>query len=327
VNYRDYMNAYVLPVLAESRLQDLTPVRLNLLYGHLLSKGRVRGAGGLAPKTVQNVHRMMHRALSDAVRWGYLPRNPAKDAQPPRVGRSRPTIWTPPQLGVFVGQVRHDRFFALWLLVVTTGLRRGELAGLTRQDVDLVHKRVSPSVPRVVVAGRAVESETKTRAGVRSLALDPDTTAALHDYIERWSVERRLLGQGSQLLFVWPDGRPLHPDTITSRFHKHCIEAGLPRIRVHDVRHSYASAALSAGVPAKVTSERLGHATAAFTLQTYAHIIPGMDSEAAIAVASLILGSSQPSVGNSVGIEEPLGRKESWPGTKSQASGGSGGRI
>ena len=122
----------------------------------------------------------------------------------------------------------------MWLLVVTIGFRRGELAGLLRDDIDLEHSRVSPSSPRVVVGGRAEESETKTRSGERTLALDPDTWAALRDYLETWDREREILGQTSQLLFVWPSGQPLHPDTITALFHKHCVAAGLPRIRLHD---------------------------------------------------------------------------------------------
>ena len=291
VNYRDYLNAYVIPVIGQTALQDLTPIRLNLLYSHLLESGRVRRPGGLAPKTVQNVHRMLHRALKDAVKWDLVPRNVAEDAEPPRVRRTKPSVWTPAQLGQFVEHVREDRFFALWLLVVTTGFRRGELAGLRQDDVDLDHGRVSPSVPRVVVAGHAQESETKTTSGERTLALDPDTRAALHGYIDSWQHERELLGQSTQLLFVWANGRPLHPDTITALFHKHSAAAGLPRIRLHDVRHSYATAALKAGVPPKVISERLGHANAAFTLQTYTHVIPGMDEDAASTVAALILGS------------------------------------
>ncbi len=97
---------------------------------------------------------------------------------------------------------------------------------------------------------------------------------------------------------MWADARPLNPDTISALFHKHCDAAGLPRIRLHDVRHSYATAALQAGVSPKIISERLGHATAAFTLQVYSHVIPGMDEEAATSVASLILsaGDTEPQV-------------------------------
>jgi integrase len=297
VNYRNYLDAYVIPVIGQTALRDLNALRLNLLYAHLLEKGRVKHKGGLAPKTVQNVHRMLHRAMRDAVKWDLLPRNYAEDAQPPRAPRPRPTIWTPAQIRTFVEQVRDDRFLALWMLAATTGLRRGELAGLRRSDIDFDHARVIPSSPRVVVAGRASDSETKTEAGRRWLAVDTRTLAALRNYVEIWEEERRLLGQDSPLLFVWPDGRPLHPDTITALFHKHCAAAGLPRIRLHDLRHSYATAALKAGVSPKVISERLGHATAAFTLQTYTHVIPGMDELAADTVARLILET---------GAEEPV---------------------
>ena len=181
MNYRDYLDAYVIPVIGQTALQDLTALRLNLLYAHLLEKGRVKSKGGLAPKTVQNVHRMLHWALRDAVKWDLLPRNYAEDAEPPRAPRPRITVWTPEQLGAFIRHVRGHRFFALWLLVATAGLRRRELAGLTRSEIDLKARRVHPSTPRVVVAGRATESEAKTRSGVRSLALDPDTNQALED--------------------------------------------------------------------------------------------------------------------------------------------------
>jgi integrase len=331
VNYKDYINAYVIPVIGDTRLQELTPVRLNLLYAHLLTKGRVRSKGGLSPKTVQNVHRMLHRALRDAVKWDLIPRNVAEDAEPPRVRRVKPKVWTPEQLGQFVEHVRGDRFYALWLLVVTTGLRRGELAGLTRDDIDLEHGRVAPSVPRVVVAGHAEESETKTSSGERWLALDPTTWEALREYVASWEQERYLLGHDTRLLFVWQNGQPIHPDTITALFHKHCAAAGLPKIRLHDVRHSYATAALKAGVPPKIISERLGHSTAAFTMQTYTHVIPGMDQAAANSVAALILGrewgDGDTDVRNFVRTDPENAPEKQLTWAKAQVSGGSGGRI
>ena len=192
VNYRNYLDAYVIPVIGQTALQDLTAVRLNLLYTHLLERGRVKRPGGLSPKTVQNVHRMLHRALRDAVKWDQLPRNFAEDAEPPRASRPRPTVWTPEQLGAFVRHVREDRFYALWLLVATTGLRRGELAGLQRGDIDFRTRTVSPRTPRVVVAGHAVESEAKTPSGIRNLALDPDTLGLSVAMSERGSGSAKL---------------------------------------------------------------------------------------------------------------------------------------
>jgi integrase len=147
----------------------------------------------------------------------------------------------------------------------------------------------------VVVNYQVHESEPKTRMGKRSLALDPATLAALQEHKGRQEQERADVGPAwmdSGLVFTRPDGSPIHPDLITDWFRRLARAAGLPPIRLHDVRHSYATAALAAGVPAKVVSERLGHATIAITLDVYSHVIPGMDAAAADAVASLILDDS-----------------------------------
>jgi integrase len=207
-------------------------------------------------------------------------------------------VWTPEQLRAFLARARHDRLYALWLLVATTGMRRAELAGLRWVDVDLDAARLSPRRPRVVVNYAVHESEPKTRMGKRSLALDPATLAALQEHQARQEQERAEVGHAwrdSGLVFTRPDGAPIHPDLITDWFRRLARKAGLPAIRLHDVRHSYATAALAAGVPAKVVSERLGHANIAITLDVYSHVIPGMDAQAANAVASLILDGSSPS--------------------------------
>ncbi len=184
------------------------------------------------------------------------------------------------------------------MLAATTGMRRGELAGLLSSDVSFRHGTVSPSAPRVSVDGHVQESGTNTEAGQRMMALDQQTLSVLREYVDQWAEERRLLGQDSKLLFVWPDGTPLHPDTMTSLFGKHLKAAGLPKIRLHDVRHSYATAALRAGISPKIVSERLGHTNVAFTMQTYMHVIPGMDAAAADEVAALILGETASSPEN-----------------------------
>jgi integrase len=276
-NYRTYTAAYVAPILGQVKLQSLTPVQLNHLYAHLLERGRRKrissGRTGLAPKTVRNVHVMLHSALHDAMRWGYLVRNVAEAADPPAA-----------------------RLYALWLLVATTGMRRGELAGLRWVDIDFDHATVSPIIPRVVVDHQVHDSAPKTERARRRLALDPVTLAALHAQRKRQAEDRQAVGgryRDHGYVFTWPDGRPLHPENIANWFEQHTRAARLPRIRLHDVRHSYATAALKAGISAKVISERLGHASVAFTLQTYGHVIPGMDKDAATTVADLILTSTQ----------------------------------
>jgi integrase len=189
--------------------------------------------------------------------------------------------------------VRADRLFAAWMLFATTGMRRGEVAGLRWSDVDLRAGQVKVAKPRVAVRYQVHVSEPKTLKGsagwpwTRRRRRHCASTAPARPRSGSWSGRG---GVDSGLVFTWPDGRPLHPERFTRWFQQHAHDAGLPKIRLHDVRHSYATAALAAGVAAKVVSERLGHANIAITMDTYSHVLPGMDERAASAVARLILG-------------------------------------
>ncbi len=290
VNYRDYLDAYVIPVIGDSRLQDLTPVRLNLLYSHLLETGRVKRPGGLAPKTVQNVHRMLHRALRDGVKWDLIPRNDAEDASPPRARRAS-ADHLDSRAARSVRQARRGRS-----VLRAVAARRDHRAPAGRARRASPHRHRSRARARVSQrpAGRGRRACRRVgdedRSGERSLALDPTTSEALRDYLIAWDKERvpARAGHATALRLAERSSRctptpSRRSSTGTAR------RAGLPRIRLHDVRHSYATAALKAGIPPKIISERLGHATAAFTLQTYTHVIPGMDEGAANTVADLIL--------------------------------------
>jgi integrase len=292
LSYRMNAETHIVPALGHLPLQRLTPAQLTAFYRSLLDHGR-RDGGGLAPKTVRNIHGELHTALKDAMRWGYVARNIAASADLPKGMAPEMHVWSPEQLRVFLNHARQDRLYAAWLLFATTGMRRGEVAGLRWSDVALEAGRVSPRRPRVVVNYEVHVSEPKTAKGRRSLALDPATVAALRQHRARQAEERLAVGprwRDSGLVFTWPDGRPLHPERFSKWFEQLARAAGLPRIRLHDVRHSYATAALAAGIPAKVVSERLGHATIAITMDTYSHVLPGLDAQAAGTVARLILG-------------------------------------
>ena len=156
------------------------------------------------------------------------------------------------------------------------------------------------AVVQPCLAGEAGSPVTVVSLPARRAGLDAMTVAALREHKERQAEDRAVVGPGWQdsgLVFTRPEGAPIHPDLISDWFERLAREAGLPKIRLHDVRHSYASAALAAGIPAKIVSERLGHATVQITLDTYSHVLPGMDAQAAETVARLILGDGPASTG------------------------------
>lgn len=242
-----------------------------------------------------NTHRMLHRAWEDFTTWGWAKRNVVSDAHPPRVPRKGRKVWTVAQLQIFLQRARSDRFFALWVLEATSGMRRCELAGARLDLLDLDAGTLTIEVTRVVVDGRVIESDGKTENAQHVLALDPFTLAVLKAHVEQLDQERRDFGpeyHDHGVLFCWPDGRPPHPDTITRRFKKLASAAGLPEIDLHDVRHSYATAGRDAKIDWKALSHRIGHSDVAFTMKQYVQTDLEADRQVANTLAELIIGGS-----------------------------------
>ena len=291
-SYEQQVRLRIVPHLGGLRLQEVTTEHLDGLYRHLERAGSVNG-GPLAPKSVRKVHEVLSRALGDAKRRGYVVRNVAEDASPPPARRREMQVWTAQQLRAFLSHVADDRLHALWLLYATTGLRRGEALGLLWDDLDLAAGTILVQRNRTLSSGKVVVHETKTDHGRRKIALDAATVAALRRHRRR-QLEERLAADvawhETGAVFVRPDGRQLHPfNDVSARFSAHVGTSGLPRIRLHDVRHAYATIALSNGVPITVVSRRLGHASVSITLDVYSHCMPTDDGEAAARVAGLIL--------------------------------------
>jgi len=254
---------------------------------------------GLEPKTVVNTHRMLHRAWEDFAAWGWAKRNVVSDAHPPRVIRRGRKVWTVTQLRIFLQRARSDRFFAMWVLEATSGMRRCELAGSRRDLLDLDAGTVTIETTRVVVDGKVIESDGKTENAQHVIALDPFTLAVLTAHTEALDAERADFGPDYQdhgLLFCWEDGTPPHPDTITRRFHKLSAAAGLPKVNLHDVRHSYATAGRDAKIDWKALSHRIGHSDVAFTMKQYVQTDLEADRQVANTLAELIIGGSLASV-------------------------------
>lgn len=278
--------------IGDVKLQELRPLTVEKAYQTLTRSG-------LAAKTVMNTHTVLRRALGDAERLDLVVRNAAASARPPSIRRKEQSTWTPDELSRFLASVADHRLFAAFVLGATTGMRRGELLGLRWRDVDLDGGRLSVITTITTVNGRAVESSTKTNKSRRRMALDTGTVEVLRAHQKRQETERQLAGKlwhGSELVFTREDGTALHPDRFSHLFARLRGGVDLPPIRLHDLRHTYATMALEAGVHPKIVSERLGHATTGITLDLYSHVAPSMDEQAAETVAALFTlpGQSDP---------------------------------
>lgn len=291
-SYRRNMELHVLPAIGARRLQQLTAPMLNGLYGQLMARAGSRGRP-LSAKTVRYIHTIVHKALSDAVDAGIVPSNVADRAKPPRPNRRSSgeiQAWEAEELARFLDHAQDTRLGPAWRLAAMTGMRRGEVLGLRWKDIDLEGARLSVRQAVVSVAYAVLNSTPKTHQA-RVIDLDPRTVEQLRAHHAAQRLERARWGSDyseQDLVVAKENGRPIHPDSFSQAFQRLVKNAGLRRIRLHDLRHTHATLAVKAGVPLKVISERLGHESPAFTLKQYAHVIPGMQAAAATHIAELV---------------------------------------
>lgn len=309
-DYRRNVERYTIPRIGSVRLKALEPEHLDRLYRELETSGKADGSG-LSPKTVRNVHGTIHKALQDAAERGHVLRNVATLANPPaakdtRSFSARDKAWTREQLRAFLDSCRDHHTWPFWRLIAATGLRRGEAIGLAWSAVDLEEQTLSVRQTITQTDGKIVWAKlAKTDAGNRTISLDAATVDVLRE-VRRAQVEARLAAGPAwrgdpapdepdwadvDLVFTDDLGLRLLPTKTSSRFTRLARAAKLPGIGVHGLRHTYATAAIRAGVAPDIVAARLGHADVATTLRLYSHVLEGDDQRAADRVAAAIFGA------------------------------------
>lgn len=285
--YRRDISNHIKPHLGQKRLAKLTSADLKNLYAFLLKSGRIiKGPDddpGLSPTTVRGIHTILHHALKTAEAESLLPSNPADKAVPPKLLGKPKGILNNVQLDILMASIEKDELWHdFFYTELTTGLRRGELCGLKWEDFD--SETGTLKICRTIRSGKggALEAgDTKTYAGKRTILLPRSTVQLLQKRKESALTE-----------WIFPDllkpERPTHPEGAYRQLKKILTEAGLPSIRFHDLRHTFATHALAGGVDAKTLSGILGHTKASFTLDTYAHVTGNMQRRAAKIVGSFI---------------------------------------
>ncbi len=274
MGYRSIVTRHVGPAIGHIRLCDVRPPHIQSLYTAL--------NGVISPATILHVHRALHRAFEQALRWEMVERNPVHLATPPRVPRREQTTLTTAQARMLLDCVQDDPLRAYWTLALTTGMRSSELAGLQWGDFDLDagHVRIQRTLQRL--AAQWVVKDTKTHQA-RSITLTDIGIAALREHRARQAEARLAAGpawQNRELVFTSATGTPMIHWTRRRSWDRLLTKAGLPVIRMYDLRHTAASLLASWGVPVSVISEILGHSSNKLTWDTYITSMPSAQGDA-----------------------------------------------
>jgi integrase len=293
-SYEDVLEGRVVPRLGALRVDRVTGKHIADMLVELKEHGgrNPRRGPGLSATSVKYTLSVLNLAFNDAVKRGLAPRNPCAHVDRPRVTKPEMSWWSVDEARTFLNYTADDRLSACWTLALTTGMRRGELLGLKWDDIDMDAGRLAVRRTLVSVGYQIRRSEPKTAASRRVVALDPGTVAALRGHRARQAEERLAVGAGyldGDLVFCDVAGEPLHPDTVTKRFDRLVAAAGVPRIRLHDCRHTCATTLLEAGVPLKVVTERLGHSSTQITADLYQHVGETMQEDAAAKIGAALL--------------------------------------
>jgi integrase len=291
--YRNVIDAWIVPNIGGIKVAALTPAVVNEMVDTLRTAKSSRGLEGLSTRSAQLTVQVLKSACAWALVNGLLTRDPVGGIKRPRSKARVMQVWDTEQAKTFLDHTKNDRLAFAWSLALTRGLRRGEICGLRWSNVDLDKGVIRINETRLVVGSKVVESTPKTEEGRRSIPLDPSLVAILRRHKTRQASEKLAAGKAYQddgYLLTDELGRPYRPDRLSCWFADKLATAKLPRIRLHDTRHTAGTLMLASGVSTKVVTEMLGHSSPTITLAIYAHVLPGMAEEAGAALSASLLG-------------------------------------
>ena len=286
--YESYIKNHIKPSIGNIPLTKLTTLDLQRLYQKLLTEGRVdrleaqNQPKGLSPKTVRNINQVISSAMQLAIQQHLISHDPTDGCALPKTEHREMQALSADQLAAFLLEAKHSGVFEMYYIELATGLRRGELLGLKWEDIDFDNRtlRVRRQVGRV--NGEVREAPLKTKNAYRTISLGADAVGILKQQREKHP--------SSSYVFPGPTGGPIAPDSVLHMLHRVLDRAGLPELRFHDLRHTFATLALQNGVDVKTVSGMLGHFSAGFTLDTYAHVTTAAQKKAAETMGAVLAG-------------------------------------
>jgi integrase len=299
VAYEHTVHHHLIPALGHRKLQTLTSVNVHDAY---TAKRKVNTGA----RTLQLMHLRLCQALDLAVNWQLVAKNVARLVETPSAPPKPHTVWTPEEQHRFLTAAADEHHHPIWHVLVTTGLRRGELLGLRWADLDLAGQCLRVEQQVVMVGTRLEITSVKTEKSRRRLGLPPSLVSMLLAHRERQldRIERAgEVWEDHDLVFATGLGRPLAPRNVARAFKALCQRAGVPEITLHQGRHTHTTTLIAAGVPIGVVSQRLGHSKVSTTMDIYAHILPSMQEAATAAIETLFFGHSSSPDGEHSGVD------------------------
>lgn len=294
--YTDLAKKNLSPLIGSVTLARLKTERIDAALTQALESGRRDGKGGLAPRTVHHMRRVLVKALNQALAWDLIKKNPAMATRPPKIERTAMLAYDVKQTAELLEALRSTRLFISVVMAVMCGLRRGEIIALRWRHIDLQNGVVSVRESAEQTADGVRYKEPKS-GKARTVALSSTVLVELRRHRAKQAEELLKLGKKPEpdsFVIAQADGSPLQPRSLTHEWVRIVAKTSLPRIRFHDLRHTHASQLLSAGVHPKIASERLGHSTIGITLDLYSHVMPGMQANAAEQVDAAIRMAIKP---------------------------------
>lgn len=266
-SYSFWITSHIIPSIGRIKLKNLQPHHLQKLYSTKLEEG-------LSKRSVQYIHAIIRRALNEAVKQGFIVRNPTNAVTAPKPQRKNFTTLTVEQVRKLLREVEGHRFYPIYVIAVMMGLRKGEILGLRWQDVNFDNNTISIENIVYEIKGNLYQGVPKTKRSKRTVAMPDFVSNVLVNY-------KTDTGKTQGLIFQTSTGRPISLRNLSRHYYKARDEAGIPKVRFHDLRHTAATLLLKENVHPKIVQEMLGHSSITLTLDTYSHVIPGIQKKAA----------------------------------------------
>ena len=296
----------MIPYIGHIKLSELKKIDIEDMYRNLLNNGRVDGKGGLSVKTIRNISLVLHKALDEAMKHEYIIRNPADIADVPTLRSENNTkkeieVLTKQEQKALMDVCGNDVYGVAIKTTLFTGVRLGELLGLQWGDINYDTRtmaisrqvnRLKDYSPNATAKTRlGIQEDTKTKSSNRLISLPDQLMALLKEHKERQLIEKKKWGKAYKnldMIFAREDGHYIDPATFREHYQKKLKEAGLKHYTFHALRHTFATRALEAGIPIKVVSQILGHASVQITMDTYSHVLPELQKESMNKIAEYI---------------------------------------